>query len=128
MKNLWLALTVSAILIASTVATHAAGHAAPARNPNFWVLNNTGHTLRSFYVSPHASYRWGNDALGLAQLAHGMGTFVTFNTTYYCVMDFKLVFEDGTVKTDENGMNVCPLAAVLFTEDSAVGLPVPQDE
>jgi hypothetical protein len=122
MKKLCTALALCAIVIVSAVAIHAA----PPRNPNFWVLNNTGHTLRSFYVSPHSSSRWGGDTLGLSQLPHGMGTFISFGNTWYCVMDFKLVFEDGTVKTDEEGMNVCPLAAVVFTEDNALGLPLPQ--
>jgi hypothetical protein len=41
-------------------------------------------------------------------------------------MNFKLVFDDGSVKTDEESMNVCPLAAVVFTHDIAIGLPLPQ--
>lgn len=121
MKTLRMLLTLAAIIVLPVAGVHAS----PPSNPNFWVLNNTGHTLRSFYVSPHGSIRWGYDTLGLAQLGHGMGTFVSFTGTPYCVMDFKLVFEDGTVKTDEVGMNVCPLAAVVFTEDDAMGLPLP---
>jgi len=118
--------TYAVLILATIVALSATGiHAAPTYNPNFWVLNNTGHTLRSFYVSPHILNSWGSDTLGLAQLPAGMGTFVSFQGASYCVMDFKLVFQDGTVKTDEEGMNVCRLAAVVFTADNAVGLPVP---
>jgi len=120
MKTLRIVLTLAAIMALSVAGLHAS----PPSNPNFWVLNNTGHTLRSFYVSPHGSIRWGSDTLGLAQLAPGMGTFVSFTGRSYCVMDFKLVFGDGSVKTDEEGMNVCPLAAI-FIEDNAMGLPLP---
>jgi len=123
MKKLYVLLMLAVIIGLSVTGIHAQ----PTRNPNFWVLNNTGHTLRSFYVSPHYGSRiWGQDTLGLAQLPQGMGTFISFTARDYCVMDFKLVFEDGTVKTNEDGMNVCPLAAVVFTEDNALGLPVPR--
>ena len=64
--------------------------------------------------------------MGQSTLGYGMGTFITFTGRSSCVMDFKLVFEDGETKTDENGMDVCQLAAVLFTDDTAVGLPLPR--
>jgi hypothetical protein len=118
----------SVLILAIIVALSATGtHASPTYNPNFWVLNNTGHTLREFYVSPHvlSGWGWGSDTLGRGQLPTGMGTFISFTGASYCVMDFKLVFEDGTVKTDQEGMDVCRLAAVVFTADNALGLPLP---
>ncbi len=60
MKNLCVVIAICAIVVLSVAAIHAQ----PARNPNFWVLNNTGHTITSFYVSPHYGSRvWGLDTL-----------------------------------------------------------------
>lgn len=120
MKNLLLVMTLMAIVISTGTNVHA-----QRDSRNFWILNNTGHALRSLYVSPHESGQWGSDTLGRGTLDLGMGTFISFSGRSSCVMDFKLVFEDGTRKTDEEGMNVCGLAAVLLTEDKLFAIPLP---
>jgi hypothetical protein len=90
---------------------------------NFWALNNTGKTIREFYVSPHESGNWGRDTLGETQLGNGTGTLISFTGRSSCVMDFKLVFTDGTDQTYEQG--VCLLGAVHFNRYDSIGLSLP---
>lgn len=95
---------------------------------NFWLLNSTGKTISEFYVSPHESDNWGQDILGRAELPNGVGTLIVFtpNLQTSCVMDFKLVFNDGTRQIYDQGRNVCVLGAVQFNRRTSIGLSLPQ--
>lgn len=95
---------------------------------NFWVLNNTGKTISRLYVSPHERRSWGSDILGQAQLPNGVGTLITFDSDVWssCIMDFKLVFRDGSEQTYMQGRNVCALGAVQFNRRNSIGLRLPE--
>ena len=95
---------------------------------NFWMLNNTGQVISRFYVSPHDSNYWGNDVLGSGRLPNGIGAVISFTSSVRtsCVMDFKLVFEDGTEQTYRQGRNVCSLGAVQFNRTQSIGLWLPE--
>ncbi len=101
---------------------YARGHNQDRRN--FWLLNNTDHTISRFYVSPHESDSWGSDILGNAELPNGLGTIITFESASRssCVMDFKLVFRDGSSQLYRQGRNVCTLGAVQFNRDTSTPL------
>lgn len=95
---------------------------------NFWLLNNTGKKISSFYVSPHESESWGKDILGQAELPNGIGTIITFDSDVQtsCVMDFKIVFGDGSKQTYTTGRNVCTLGAVQFNRETSTPLFLPE--
>lgn len=96
-----------------------------AQDPrNFWLLNNTGKQITQFYVSPHDSSRWRNDVLGIATLPDGLGAVISFDHAdrSSCLMDFKLVFSDGSSQVYTQGRNVCQLNAVQFNLNDSVGL------
>lgn len=94
---------------------------------NFWALNNTGKTISSLYVSPHEHKSWGKDILGQAELPTGIGTVISFDPDVEtsCLMDFRLVFRDGTEQTYVQGRNVCKLGAVQFNRSTSIGLLLP---
>ncbi|MBS1854154.1 MAG: hypothetical protein JST11_02220 [Acidobacteria bacterium] len=98
-----------------------------AQDPrNFWLLNNTGKTIREFYVSPHDSSRWGNDTLGRSAVPDGIGALIVFQGSRgSCNMDFLLVFADGSKHTYGQGRNVCELGAVQFNRNDSIGLTLP---
>jgi hypothetical protein len=95
---------------------------------NFWLLNNTGQVISNFHVSPHESNHWGKDVLGTGDLPNGIGAVISFasGVRTSCVMDFKLVFDDGTEQTYRQGRNVCSLGAVQFNRRDSVGLLFPE--
>jgi hypothetical protein len=99
-------------------------HAQRVDQRNIWVLNNTKREISELYVSPHESYSWGQDVLGSATLPHGIGAVVSFDSRIAssCVMDFKIVYGNGSVQVYEDGRNVCVLLAVQFNASTAIGL------
>jgi hypothetical protein len=90
---------------------------------NFWFLNNTGKTVTSFNVSPHASQSWGGNVLGQATLPYEVGVVIVFpaDVHHVCMEDFRLVFADGSSQVYQQGMNVCQLHAVQFNAATADG-------
>jgi hypothetical protein len=101
-----------------------ASHAQRADQRNVWVLNNTYREIRELYVSPHERNSWGQDVLGQGTLPHGIGAVISFDPriSSSCVMDFKLVYGDGSVHVYEDGRNVCLLLAVQFNARASIGL------
>ncbi len=120
----------SKALLAALVLTGAVGlggvtsHAQRYDQRNVWVLNNTNQEISELYISPHESTRWGQDVLGRATLPHGIGTVISFNSQIgsSCVMDFKIVYENGSVQLYQDGRDVCLLLAVQFNARSSIGL------
>ena len=113
------------LLLSLMLLTAAGSHGQDQRN--FWALNNTGKTIRWLYISPHENKNWGNDILGESQLVNGMGTVISFRSSVQtsCLMDFRLVFSDGTEATYVQGRNVCLLGAVQFNRTTSVGMLLP---
>jgi hypothetical protein len=98
-----------------------------AQDPrNFSLLNNTGKQIREFYVSPHEVGDWGPDGLGVTTLPDGWRTLISFDRggLSSCVMDFKLVFSDGSKQFYAQGRDVCRLNAVQFNWDDSIGWPL----
>ncbi len=95
----------------------------PQSKANFWFLNATGKVLNNLYVSPHSQNVWGNDVLGRATLADGLGTLIVFPPAWrgVCHEDFKLVFSDGTYQTYTSGIDVCQLHALQFNASTVDG-------
>lgn len=99
-------------------------HAQRVDQRNVWVLNNTNREISQLYVSPHESERWGQDVLGQVTLPHGLGTVVSFDSrsATSCVMDFRIVYRDGSVQVYDDGRNVCLILAVQFNARTSIGL------
>lgn len=97
-----------------------------AQDPrNISVVNNTGKQITLLYVSPHESGVWGDDVLGPTDtLPDGWQTTIYFNpaSRSSCVMDFMLVFSDGSRQVYTQGRNVCRLSAVQFNSYDSIGL------
>jgi len=83
---------------------------------NFWVLNNTGRTITSFFVAAHGTDApWGNDVLGTATLPDSLGTAVYFHDNQSsCMYDFRVGYSDGTHQDYLQGRNLCQVHAVQF--------------
>ncbi len=94
---------------------------------NFWVLNDTAKVISALYVSPHNTANWGKDVLGVGTLPNGRGAKIYFPSSVRssCLMDFKLLFADGSAQTYLDGRNVCLLGAVEFDWNTSVGLLYP---
>jgi hypothetical protein len=64
---------------------------------NFTLVNKTGYTLESVYVSPHDAKKWGEDIMGKDTIADGEEVAITFNSEadadHY---DVKVVYDDKT--------------------------------
>jgi hypothetical protein len=101
---------------------------ASARPPirDFWALNDTGKEIRYFYVSPHDVTEWGDDVLGRATLADGMGTKIVFprREGAPCNYDFKLVFADGTNQVYQNGRDICAISAIVYNAAGVTALKI----
>jgi hypothetical protein len=83
---------------------------------NFWLLNNTGRTITSFYVAVHGTDApWGSDVLGTSTLSNAIGTVVYFRDfSTSCVYDFRVGYSDGTQQDYLLGRNLCEYRAVQF--------------
>jgi hypothetical protein len=103
-------LSVAIALLAVTLSASSSDHR------NFWVLNNTGRTINSFYIATHGVQgSWGNDILGNASLSNSLGTAVFFHdAAASCVYDFRVQFSDGGYQDYLQGRNLCQTHAVEF--------------
>lgn len=64
---------------------------------NFTLVNDTGYTLDSVFVSPHDEKSWGNDVMGKDTLKDGETVDIVFSpdadaSTY----DLKVIYDDKT--------------------------------
>jgi hypothetical protein len=107
-------LSVAAVLLTMTLCSNSAD------NRNFWILNNTGRTITSFYVAVHGvETPWGNDVLGNSTLSNSLGTAVYFHDmAAACVYDFRVGFSDGSHQDYLQGRNLCQTHAVEFNANS----------
>jgi hypothetical protein len=96
-----------------TLLGYVSSHAQDPRD--FWMINNTGRTISMFYVSQHNQGTWGRNILRDEVLDHE-SVKIVFNplTGDSCVMDFALVFRDGTQQVYTQGRNVCRIRGIYF--------------
>ena len=87
---------------------------------NFWLLNNTGHKINSFYIAIHGTDEsWGNDVLGAAAVPQALGTVIYFHdSNSRCVYDFRVGYADGTHQDYLQGRNLCDFHAVQFNDST----------
>lgn len=124
MNRVLVTLIVVAVMFSAAMAMPRS-HAPDPRN--FWLLNNTDKEITEFYVSPHTSNAWDDNVLSTT-LPSGLGEVIVFNTNVRstCLMDFKLVYADGSSQIYTQGRNVCVLTAVQFNSATSVGLLPPE--
>lgn len=85
--------------------------ASPAQAQNrFWLVNNTGTTIREVYVSSSRVSHWGPDILGANVLPAGNRIWVvpSFGD---CVLDIRVVYMTGQA-VQRMGVNACSLSVI----------------
>jgi hypothetical protein len=86
-----------------------------AENRNVRIINETGATMVEFYASNVGADTWEEDILGYDVLGAGDSIMMNIDDgTGYCLYDFKAVFSDGDVVTDED-IDVCEIASYRFS-------------
>ena len=64
---------------------------------DFVLVNKTGYTLDSVFVSPAKSNDWGDDIMGRDVVADGEEVLITFHPSEgHSVYDLQVVYDDGT--------------------------------
>lgn len=99
-----------------------AATAEPAQAQNrFWLVNESGRTIVTAYVSPSRLDQWGPDVLGTSVISAGQQVWVTPNFTD-CQLDVRVVYQDGG---DEQrmGVNACGLSRIVFGGGASAGGP-----
>lgn len=100
---------IAATILAMTMATSAF-----AQDRRVLIVNNTGFTMVEFYGSNVGSDSWEEDILGFDVLPSGTSVNVNFDDgSGYCQFDFKAVFDDGDVLT-ENRINICEIGRYTY--------------
>ncbi len=93
----------------------------PARadKQDFTVVNSTGYTIDSVYVSPHSSESWGEDIMGSNALIDGNGVNITFDhPTSVCNWDLMVKYSDGD-KAEWGNLNLCSISKVTLFWDKS---------
>jgi hypothetical protein len=106
-------LTLAAVATMATASVRDAQAREDARN--FWLLNETGHTIREVHLAGHGSDEaWGDDILGDSNLPNGLGTKIIFTGGSTCTFDFRIVYTDGSHEDYLQGRNLCRTSAIEF--------------
>ena len=96
MKRVILAVCL-AVVLAGSVAMMAKG------DQDFVLINKTGLTITSLYVSPANDNKWGPDILGKAVMANGESLTITFpKHQEECKWDLKIDDQEGDSVTWED--------------------------
>lgn len=107
-----------ALLLAATTLSPA-----PAAAQNrFWLVNQSGQTIESAYVSPSRLTNWGPDILGQSVLAPGQQVHVTPQASD-CQLDIRVRYQGGREEERRN-INACTLSRVVFGEGGGAGATV----
>lgn len=86
-----------------------------AENRNVRIINETGSTMVEFYASNVGADTWEEDILGRDVLPSNDSIMMNIDDgTGYCLYDFKAVFADGDVVTDER-IDVCEISSYRFS-------------
>jgi hypothetical protein len=89
------------------------GALAPAEAQNrFWLVNNSGETIREAYVSSSRVQNWGPDILGTGVLPAGNQVWVT-PTFSDCVLDVRVVYASNREDTRMQ-VNACNISRIVF--------------
>jgi hypothetical protein len=109
---------ISLLLVVIMALSALKAQAAEADRRDFWMLNATGINIVRAYVSPHSDSTFdGSNVLKEDDsIVSGDGRLIVFssNISTGCNFDFKLVFEDGTSQTYDQGANICTIHAIEF--------------
>lgn len=82
------------------------GQAAPAGDPSFVFVNETGAQINEVYASSANDPNWGEDRLGASVLPPGASLPVALPESGGCQTDIRVVFADG--RADERrGVDTC---------------------
>ena len=84
----------------------ATGPPASALDRLIELTNNTRMPIVEIYISPLRSDRWNIDLLGSDYLEPASSVFVNIDDRMGCRIDFKAVFDDGTIQIRRD-VDVC---------------------
>ena len=92
---------------------------APAADPGFTLVNQTGATIREIYLSPTRRHDWGHDRLGKKVLPDGASRFfkVTVSRSS-CARDIRVTFVDGTPSAVWPDVDLCAITKLTLRYDS----------
>src|SRR5665213_1780763 len=80
------------------------------------IINETNHTIVSFYASNVAATTWEEDILGQDTLPPGHDVRINIDDgSGHCLYDFPAKFDDGT-DTIKHNINVCEISSYRYTE------------
>jgi hypothetical protein len=89
------------------------GIAAPAAAQNrFWLVNDSGRTIETAFVSPSTLDNWGPDILGSGVLPAGRQVWVTPNFRD-CVLDVRVTYAGGG-EDRRMAVNACTINRIAF--------------
>ena len=104
---------VGAAMATAALMSASASH---AEDRHVRIINETGHTMVSFYASNTATNSWQEDILGRETLPAGDDVEINIDDgTGHCLYDFKAVFDDGETLIKHN-INVCETSSYRYTE------------
>ncbi|MFC4168991.1 Tat pathway signal protein [Teichococcus aestuarii] len=110
-------------LMAALALWLAAATLSPAAAQNrFWLVNQSGQTIESAYVSPSRLSNWGPDILGQSVLPPGEQVHVTPQASD-CVLDIRVRYQGGREEERRN-VNACSLSRVVFGNGGGAGATV----
>ncbi|WP_235035554.1 Tat pathway signal protein [Roseomonas sp. 18066] len=108
------------VFLAALLMLAAAATLSPASAQNrFWLINQSGQTIESAYVSPSRLDNWGPDILGNSMLGAGQQVHVTPQATD-CVIDIRVRYQGGREETKMQ-VNACSLTRVVFAGGGGAG-------
>lgn len=101
------------VFLAALLLLAAGATLSPASAQNrFWLINQSGQTIESAYVSPSRIDNWGPDILGNSMLGAGQQVHVTPQATD-CTIDIRVRYQGGREETKMQ-VNACSLTRVVF--------------
>jgi ABC-type glycerol-3-phosphate transport system substrate-binding protein len=104
---------IGALVAAATLMGASASH---AEDRHVRIINETSHTMVSFYASNTARNSWEEDILGREELGPGQDVNINIDDgSGHCLFDFKAVFDNGQVLIRHN-INVCETSSYRYTE------------
>ena len=111
----FLAVPVAALAIGITLLL--TPHSAFADNRDFTLVNRSGQTIRSVYVSASNHSSWEEDVLGSDVLRNGHRVRIHFSSwdsdAGRCMYDIRVITMDGSEGT-KWGVNLCHTSTVVY--------------